>query len=96
MKFVGFRMFPKEWLRRQTLEGPSVRVSVPRSCFSHFAQWEPELSFDLSYFASENFAKRCEACMKIKTVPPGEMLLGLAVGSTVLLIEIGFLALLID
>jgi hypothetical protein len=32
--------------------------------------------------------------MKIKTVPPDEVFLGLAVGSTVLLIQIGLLALL--
>ena len=34
--------------------------------------------------------------MKIKTVPPNEIFLGLAVGSTFLLIEIGLLALSIE
>ena len=42
------------------------------------------------------FAKRCEAYMKIKIASPNEFFLGLAVGSTVLLIEIGLLALSVD
>jgi hypothetical protein len=34
--------------------------------------------------------------MKVKVLPPDEMFLGLAVGGTVLLVEIFFLALLAD
>ena len=34
--------------------------------------------------------------MKVRAVPPDEIFLGLAVGSTFLLVEIGILALLVD
>ena len=52
-------------------------------------------SNNLDYF-TWGFAKPCEAYMRIKTLPPDEIFLGLATGSTVLLILLIFALTIVD